>query len=78
MFKTEVLKGIEFRERRFGFDPEITARLSKIKDLKIEEIPISYYGRKYSEGKKINWVDALRALFCIIKYNLVTKKIKNG
>jgi len=70
MFRTGVLKNIEFREKRFGFDPEITARLSKIKHLKIGEVPISYYGRKYSEGKKINWIDAMRALFCIVKYNL--------
>jgi hypothetical protein len=68
-FRTEVIQGIEFKENRFGFEPEITARLAK-KKLRIYEIGISYYGRTYAEGKKINWKDGVRALYCIFRYNL--------
>ncbi len=68
-FRTEVIQGIEFKENRFGFEPEITARLAK-KKLRIYEIGISYYGRTYAEGKKINWKDGIRALYCIFRYNL--------
>jgi len=69
MFKTDVLKKIKIEENRFGVDPEMVMKLSKIKSIKIYEIGISYYGRSYSEGKKISWQDAFRALYCIIKYN---------
>ncbi|NUM30713.1 MAG: glycosyltransferase family 2 protein [Bacteroidetes bacterium] len=70
MFKREIIQGIEIKENRFGFEPEITAKISKIKEIKIYEIGISYYGRTYAEGKKINWKDGFRALWCIIKYNI--------
>ena len=68
-FKTEIIKSIEIKENRFGFEPEITAKISKM-NLKIFEIGISYYGRTYAEGKKIGWKDGIRAIYCIIKYNL--------
>lgn len=70
MFKRELIQSIVIKENRFGFEPEITAKIAKIKDVKIYEIGISYYGRTYSEGKKINWKDGFRAIWCILKYNL--------
>ncbi len=68
-FRTNVIKSIEIKENRFGFEPEITAKISKL-DLRIYEVGISYYGRTYKEGKKIGWKDGVRALYCIIKYNI--------
>ena len=68
-FKTEVIKNINLKENRFGFEPEITAKISK-KDIRIYEVGIKYFGRKYSEGKKITWKDGFRAIYCIIYYNL--------
>jgi len=70
MMRTSMIKGIRIREKRFGFEPEITARLAKIPDIRIYEVGISYYGRKFKEGKKINWKDGLRAIYCILRYNL--------
>lgn len=69
-FTKEALEGIEIEEKRFGFEPEITAKVAK-KKLRIYEVPISYYGRTYEEGKKIGWRDGVRALICILKYNLL-------
>ena len=69
VFTREALEGIELKENRFGFEPEITAKIAK-KRLRIYEVPISYYGRTYEEGKKIDWRDGLWALWCIIKYNV--------
>lgn len=69
VFKKEVLDCISIEENRFGFEPEITAKISKL-DLRIYEVGISYSGRTYKEGKKINWKDGISALYCIIKYNL--------
>lgn len=69
-FRAELIKSIELEERRFGFDPEIVAKLSKIKNVKIYEVGISYHGRTYAEGKKIGWRDGISAIRCIIKYNL--------
>jgi glycosyltransferase involved in cell wall biosynthesis len=68
-FTRVALEGISIKEDRFGFEPEFTAKIAK-KDLRIYEVPISYYGRTYAEGKKINWRDGMRALWCIVKYNL--------
>ena len=68
-FRTEVIKSIEIKENRFGFEPEITAKISKM-DLRIYEVGISYHGRTYDEGKKIGWKDGVRAIYCILKYNL--------
>jgi hypothetical protein len=58
------------KEQRFGFEPEVTAKISKLKNVRIYEVGISYYGRKFNEGKKIGLKDAFRALFCIFKYNI--------
>ena len=69
LFKTDVLKNIDLKENRFGFEPEITAKISK-KNIKLYEVGISYFGRKYTEGKKITWKDGFSALRCIFKYNL--------
>lgn len=68
-FRREIIQGIKIEENRFGFEPEITAKVSKIKGVRIYEVPISYYGRTYAEGKKINWRDGVSALRCILKYN---------
>ena len=70
LFKSEIIKGISLREKRFGFEPEVTAKLSKIPNVRIYEVGISYYGRTYAEGKKINWKDGFRALYCIVRYGI--------
>jgi len=69
-FKREIIQGIKLEEKRFGFEPEVTAKISRIKNIRIYEVGISYYGRTYEEGKKIGWKDAFRALYCILKYNI--------
>ncbi len=69
VFKSNVLKNIDLKENRFGFEPEVTAKIAK-KNIKIYEVGISYFGRKYSDGKKITWRDGFSAIRCIIKYNL--------
>lgn len=71
VFRREVLRGITIRENRFGFEPEITAKVARGR-WRIYEVPISYYGRDYSEGKKITWKDGFRALWCVIKYRFVS------
>ena len=68
LFKREVLDGIDIKENRFGFEVEITAKVAKAKKWRMYEVPISYYGRGYEEGKKITWKDGVRAFWCIIKY----------
>jgi glycosyltransferase involved in cell wall biosynthesis len=73
LFRKEVIDKIILQENRFGFEPEVTAKIAKIKDIRIYEVGISYYGRTYQEGKKINWKDGLRAMYCIIKYNYFSK-----
>ena len=70
MFKTELIQSLDLREKRFGFEPEVTAKISKIKNIRIYEVGISYYGRSYAEGKKIGWKDGVRAIWCILKYNI--------
>jgi glycosyltransferase involved in cell wall biosynthesis len=72
--KTSIIQPIQLKEQRFGFEPEITAKLARIPEIRIYEVGISYYGRTYKEGKKINWKDGIRAIFCILKYNLFSKK----
>ena len=69
MFRREVIQSIVIEENWFGFDPEVTAKVAR-KNVRIYEVGISYYGRTYAEGKKINWRDGFRALYCIVKYNL--------
>lgn len=70
LFRSEHLKKIRLKEKRFGFEPEITAKISRIPNIRIYEVGISYYGRTYEEGKKIGWRDGFRAIWCILKYNL--------
>lgn len=70
LFRTETIKGIELKEKRFGFEPEVTAKISRIKNIRIYEVGISYYGRTYQDGKKISWKDGIVALYCIFKYAL--------
>jgi len=69
VFRKEIIQGIIIEENRFGFEPEITAKIART-GCRIYEVGISYYGRTYAEGKKINWKDGLRAIYCILKYNL--------
>ena len=71
VFKTELIQNIKFTENRFGFEPEVTAKISRIKEIRIYEVGISYYGRTYLEGKKIGWKDGFRALYCILKYGML-------
>jgi glycosyltransferase involved in cell wall biosynthesis len=70
LFKTSVIQQIELKEKRFGFEPEVTAKIARVPKIRIYEVGISYYGRTYEEGKKIGWKDGFRAIFCILKYNL--------
>ena len=72
LVRSSMIKSIKLKEPRFGFEPEITAKLAKIPDIRIYEVGISYYGRKFKEGKKINWIDGIRAIYCVLKYNLFT------
>lgn len=70
MFRADVVKSLELKEQRFGFEPEVTAKMSRYPNVRIYEVGISYYGRTYEEGKKIGWRDGFRAIWCILKYNL--------
>jgi glycosyltransferase involved in cell wall biosynthesis len=69
LFKREVIQQLNLRENRFGFEPEVTAKVARIPNIRIYEVGISYYGRSYAEGKKIGWKDGFRAIYCILKYN---------
>ncbi|MBK8624401.1 MAG: glycosyltransferase family 2 protein [Saprospiraceae bacterium] len=73
MWKSEYIKPIKLKENRFGFEPEVTAKIARIPNIRIYEVGISYYGRTYAEGKKINWKDGFRAIYCIMKYNIWSK-----
>lgn len=73
VFKREIIQSLKLEEKRFGFEPEVTAKLSRIPKIRIYEVGISYYGRTYEEGKKIGWKDGFRAIYCILKYNLFKK-----
>ena len=70
LVRADYLKSLRLKEKRFGFEPEVTQKLSRIEGIRIYEVGISYYGRTYAEGKKINWQDGLRAIYCIIRYGL--------
>ena len=74
LFRSDLIKGVRLKEKRFGFEPEVTAKISRIKGVRIYEVGISYYGRTYEEGKKIGWKDGFRALWCIMKYNIWSRK----
>ncbi len=73
LFRAEIIKSIPLVEQRFGFEPEVTAKISRVPKIRIYEVGISYYGRTYSEGKKIGWQDGFRAIYSILKYNLFSK-----
>ena len=73
MINTKMAQALKLKENRFGFEPELTAKLSRVPKIRIYEVGISYYGRTYEEGKKIGWKDGFRAIYCIIKYNLFSK-----
>lgn len=73
VFKSDIIKSLHLKENRFGFEPEVTAKISRIPNIRIYEVGISYYGRSYEEGKKISWKDGVRAIYCIIKYNIFSK-----
>lgn len=70
LFSTPMIQSIALKEKRFGFEPEVTAKISRVPNVRIYEVGISYYGRTYAEGKKIGWKDGFRAIYCIIKYGL--------
>ncbi len=74
LFKAEYLKKILLKEKRFGFEPEVTAKIARFPGIRIYEVGISYYGRTYAEGKKINWKDGFRAIYAILRYNLFDRK----
>ena len=74
LFNTKIIQSIPLKEKRFGFEPEITAKISRYPKIRIYEVGISYYGRTYDEGKKIGWRDGWRAIYCIIKYGLLNVK----
>ncbi len=71
MFRADIIKNIKLEENRFGLEPEVTAKIARIPDVRIYEVGISYYGRTYAEGKKINWKDGVRAIYCILKYGFL-------
>ncbi len=73
LFNTEMVQRLELKENRFGFEPEITAKIARIPKVRIYEVGISYYGRTYEEGKKIGWRDGFRAIYCILKYNIFSR-----
>ncbi len=74
LFRTELIQGLELHEKRFGFEPEVTCKMSRIPGVRIYEVGISYYGRTYDEGKKIGWKDGMRAIYCIVKYGVLRVK----
>ncbi len=74
LFKKDIIKNIELTEDRFGFEPEVTIKISRIPEIKIYEVGISYAGRTYAEGKKIDWRDGISAIYCIIKYGIFNMK----
>lgn len=73
LFNTKMIQGIKLKEKRFGFEPEITAKISRIPKIRMYEVGISYYGRTYEEGKKIGWKDGFRAIYCILKYGMLRR-----
>ena len=73
LFRADIIKSIDLKEKRFGFEPEVTSKIARIPEIRIYEVGISYYGRTYKEGKKIGWKDGMRAFYCILKYNLFAR-----
>ena len=74
LFNTKIIQSLNLKEKRFGFEPEVTAKIAKVKNIRVYEVGISYYGRTYEEGKKIGWKDGFRAIYCILKYKFSKKK----
>ncbi|MEZ5044587.1 MAG: glycosyltransferase family 2 protein [Saprospiraceae bacterium] len=74
LFNTKMIQSIQLNENRFGFEPEVTAKVARVPNIRIYEVGISYYGRTYEEGKKIGWRDGFRAIYCIVKYNLFKRR----
>ncbi|MHB8208098.1 glycosyltransferase family 2 protein [Mucilaginibacter sp.] len=74
LFDTKMIQSINLEESRFGFEPEVTAKISRVPNVRIYEVGVSYYGRTYAEGKKIGWKDGVRAIYCILKYGLFKAK----
>ena len=73
LFRADMIKALDLKEKRFGFEPEVTAKICRVPKIRIYEVGISYYGRTYAEGKKINWTDGMRALWCVFKYNVIQR-----
>lgn len=73
LFRTDIIQSLKLKEKRFGFEPEVTLKLSRVPNVRIYEVGISYYGRTYAEGKKISWKDGFRAIYCILKYGIFAK-----
>jgi glycosyltransferase involved in cell wall biosynthesis len=73
LFRADIIKGLRLEEKRFGFEPEVTQKIARVKNIRIYEVGISYYGRTYEEGKKIGWKDGFRAIHCIVKYGLLKR-----
>ena len=73
LFRRDILQGLTLEEKRFGFEPEVTAKVARVPQVRIYEVGISYYGRTYAEGKKIGWRDGFRAIYCILKYGLLNR-----
>jgi glycosyltransferase involved in cell wall biosynthesis len=74
LFRADILKSLLLKEKRFGFEPEVTAKIARVPGIRIYEVGISYYGRTYDEGKKIDWQDGFRAIWCVLRYNLFDRK----
>jgi glycosyltransferase involved in cell wall biosynthesis len=74
LFKKDIIQNVRLEEKRFGFEPEVTAKIARIPRIRIYEVGISYYGRTYQEGKKIGWRDGFRAIYCVFKYNIIKKR----
>jgi hypothetical protein len=74
LVRSDIAKKLLLKEKRFGFEPELTAKLARIGGIRIYEVGISYYGRTYEEGKKIGWKDGFRAVWCILKYNIFDRR----
>jgi glycosyltransferase involved in cell wall biosynthesis len=73
LFRTDIIQRIPLEEKRFGFEPEVTAKIARVPGIRIYEVGISYFGRSYAEGKKIGWKDGFRAIYCMLKYNLFSR-----
>jgi glycosyltransferase involved in cell wall biosynthesis len=78
LFHTSIIQSLDLKEKRFGFEPEVTAKISRVPNIRIYEVGISYYGRTYEEGKKIGWRDGFRAIYCILKYNIFARSSKKN